>query len=48
MLEIRKDIFANERDDNLNVIGKGIQPPSPTPGGCSWPSTTTPSKDCST
>ena len=25
MLEIRKDYFANERDDNLNVIGKGIQ-----------------------
>lgn len=25
MLDIRKDIFANERDDNLNVIGKGIQ-----------------------
>jgi CO/xanthine dehydrogenase Mo-binding subunit len=25
MLDIRKDFFANERDDNLNVIGKGIQ-----------------------
>ena len=25
MLDIRKDIFANERDDNLNVVGKGIQ-----------------------
>ena len=25
MLEIRKDFFANERDDNLNVIGKGVQ-----------------------
>lgn len=25
MLEFRKDIFANERDDNLNVVGKGIQ-----------------------
>ena len=25
MLEIRKDFFANERDDNLNVIGMGIQ-----------------------
>jgi CO/xanthine dehydrogenase Mo-binding subunit len=25
MLEIRKDYFANERDDNLNVVGKGIQ-----------------------
>lgn len=25
MLDIRKDYFANERDDNLNVIGKSIQ-----------------------
>jgi CO/xanthine dehydrogenase Mo-binding subunit len=25
MLEFRKDIFANERDDNLNVVGKGVQ-----------------------
>ena len=25
MLEMRKDLFADERDDNLNVIGKGIQ-----------------------
>src|SRR5262245_34974462 len=25
MLEIRKDYFANERDDNFNVVGKGIQ-----------------------
>lgn len=25
MLEMRKDIFADERDDNLNVIGKGLQ-----------------------
>jgi CO/xanthine dehydrogenase Mo-binding subunit len=25
MLDIRKDFFANERDDNLNVIGKGSQ-----------------------
>lgn len=25
MLDIRKDLFANERDDNLNIIGKGIQ-----------------------
>jgi CO/xanthine dehydrogenase Mo-binding subunit len=25
MLDIRKDLFASERDDNLNVIGKGIQ-----------------------
>jgi CO/xanthine dehydrogenase Mo-binding subunit len=25
MLELRKDIFADERDDNLNVIGKGVQ-----------------------
>jgi CO/xanthine dehydrogenase Mo-binding subunit len=25
MLDFRKDIFANERDDNLNVVGKGIQ-----------------------
>ncbi|WP_137045388.1 xanthine dehydrogenase family protein molybdopterin-binding subunit [Pseudolabrys sp. FHR47] len=25
MLEFRKDLFANERDDNLNVVGKGIQ-----------------------
>lgn len=25
MLEFRKDIFANERDDNLNVVGKGSQ-----------------------
>ncbi len=25
MLDIRKDFFANERDDNLNVVGKGVQ-----------------------
>ncbi|MGL4636671.1 MAG: xanthine dehydrogenase family protein molybdopterin-binding subunit [Beijerinckiaceae bacterium] len=25
MLEFRKDIFADERDDNLNVVGKGVQ-----------------------
>ncbi len=25
MLELRKDLFADERDDNLNVIGKGVQ-----------------------
>jgi CO/xanthine dehydrogenase Mo-binding subunit len=25
MLELRKDFFADERDDNLNVIGKGVQ-----------------------
>jgi CO/xanthine dehydrogenase Mo-binding subunit len=25
MLEFRKDLFASERDDNLNVIGKGVQ-----------------------
>ncbi|AOG05440.1 xanthine dehydrogenase family protein molybdopterin-binding subunit [Bosea sp. RAC05] len=25
MLEMRKDLFADERDDNLNVVGKGIQ-----------------------
>jgi CO/xanthine dehydrogenase Mo-binding subunit len=25
MLELRKDIFADERDDNLNVVGKGVQ-----------------------
>ncbi len=25
MLEMRKDIFADERDDNLNVVGKGVQ-----------------------
>ena len=25
MLEFRKDLFADERDDNLNVIGKGEQ-----------------------
>ncbi|MGL4974529.1 MAG: xanthine dehydrogenase family protein molybdopterin-binding subunit, partial [Bosea sp. (in: a-proteobacteria)] len=25
MLDFRKDIFAAERDDNLNVIGKGVQ-----------------------
>ncbi|MBX9909168.1 MAG: molybdopterin-dependent oxidoreductase [Beijerinckiaceae bacterium] len=25
MLEMRKDLFADERDDNLNVIGKGLQ-----------------------
>ncbi len=25
MLEMRKDIFADERDDNLNVVGKGLQ-----------------------
>ncbi|MGL4243708.1 MAG: xanthine dehydrogenase family protein molybdopterin-binding subunit [Beijerinckiaceae bacterium] len=25
MLDIRKDLFADERDDNLNVIGKGVQ-----------------------
>ncbi len=24
-MEMRKDIFADERDDNLNVIGKGLQ-----------------------
>jgi hypothetical protein len=25
MLEFRKDLFASERDDNLNVVGKGVQ-----------------------
>lgn len=25
MLELRKDIFADERDDNLNIVGKGVQ-----------------------
>ncbi|MGA0599055.1 molybdopterin cofactor-binding domain-containing protein [Enterovirga sp. CN4-39] len=25
MLEFRKDVFADERDDNLNVVGKGLQ-----------------------
>lgn len=25
MLEFRKDLFADERDDNLNVVGKGVQ-----------------------
>ncbi|MDU6731457.1 MAG: xanthine dehydrogenase family protein molybdopterin-binding subunit, partial [Bradyrhizobium sp.] len=25
MLELRKDIFADERDDNLNEVGKGTQ-----------------------
>jgi CO/xanthine dehydrogenase Mo-binding subunit len=25
MLELRKDLFADERDDNLNIIGKGAQ-----------------------
>jgi CO/xanthine dehydrogenase Mo-binding subunit len=25
MMEMRKEIFADERDDNLNVIGKGLQ-----------------------
>ena len=25
MLELRKDIFADERDDNLKEIGKGTQ-----------------------
>ena len=25
MLEFRKDLFADERDDTLNVIGKGVQ-----------------------
>jgi CO/xanthine dehydrogenase Mo-binding subunit len=25
MLHFRKDLFANERDDSLNVIGKGVQ-----------------------
>lgn len=25
MLEMRKEIFADERDDNLNVVGKGVQ-----------------------
>lgn len=25
MLEMRKDVFAEERDDNLNVVGKGLQ-----------------------
>ena len=24
-MEFRKDLFQNERDDNLNVVGKGIQ-----------------------
>ncbi|WP_248307359.1 molybdopterin cofactor-binding domain-containing protein [Bosea sp. FBZP-16] len=24
-MEMRKDLFADERDDNLNVIGKGVQ-----------------------
>ena len=23
-LEFRKDIFSNERDDNLNVVGKPV------------------------
>ena len=27
MLEFRKDLFADERDDNLNVIGKGDAAP---------------------
>lgn len=25
MMEFRKDLFANERDDNLHVVGKGVQ-----------------------
>ncbi|AOO79671.1 xanthine dehydrogenase family protein molybdopterin-binding subunit [Bosea vaviloviae] len=25
MMEMRKDIFADERDDDLNIIGKGLQ-----------------------
>jgi CO/xanthine dehydrogenase Mo-binding subunit len=25
LLEFRKDVFADERDDNLNVVGKGLQ-----------------------
>jgi CO/xanthine dehydrogenase Mo-binding subunit len=25
MFELRKDYFADERDDNLNVVGKGVQ-----------------------
>ena len=25
MLELRKDIFADERDDNLNEVGKPTQ-----------------------
>jgi CO/xanthine dehydrogenase Mo-binding subunit len=25
MLELRKDLFADERDDNLNIVGKGVQ-----------------------
>jgi CO/xanthine dehydrogenase Mo-binding subunit len=25
VLEFRKDVFADERDDNLNVVGKGLQ-----------------------
>ncbi|HEY8567370.1 MAG TPA: molybdopterin cofactor-binding domain-containing protein [Beijerinckiaceae bacterium] len=25
MLEFRKDVFADERDDDLNVVGKGLQ-----------------------
>ena len=25
MLELRKDIFADERDDNLKEVGKGTQ-----------------------
>ena len=24
-MEMRKDLFADERDDNLNVVGKGVQ-----------------------
>ena len=25
MLEFRKDIFAEEREENLHVVGKGVQ-----------------------
>ena len=25
MLEFRKDLFKDERDDDLNVVGKGVQ-----------------------
>ncbi len=25
VMEFRKDLFQNERDDNLNVVGKGVQ-----------------------
>ena len=32
MVEFRKDLFADERDDNLNEVGKPTRPTGPTSG----------------